>query len=59
MRDLIFVGYLLALMFIAFKRPFLFTLVYVALFVVFIALLDQKIRKGPLAEDLVASGEAR
>jgi len=35
----------------------LFTLVYVALFFVFIALLDQKIRKGPLAEDLVASGE--
>ena len=30
----------------------LFTLVYVALFVVFIALLDQKIRKGPLPEDL-------
>ena len=28
MRDLIFVGYLLALLFIAFKRPFLFTLVY-------------------------------
>jgi len=28
MRDLIFVGYLVALLFIAFKRPFLFTLVY-------------------------------
>ncbi len=28
MRDLVFVGYLLALLFIAFKRPFLFTLVY-------------------------------
>ncbi|MEO9634188.1 MAG: putative O-glycosylation ligase, exosortase A system-associated [Parasphingorhabdus sp.] len=28
MRDLVFVGYLVALLFIAFKRPFLFTLVY-------------------------------
>jgi len=28
MRDLVFVGYLLALLFIAFKRPFLFSLVY-------------------------------
>ena len=28
MRDLVFVGYLLALLFLAFKRPFLFTLVY-------------------------------
>ncbi|MEO9599573.1 putative O-glycosylation ligase, exosortase A system-associated [Parasphingorhabdus sp.] len=28
MRDLAFVGYLLALLFIAFKRPFLFTLIY-------------------------------
>ena len=28
MRDLFFVGYLLALLFIAFKRPFLFTLIY-------------------------------
>ncbi|MBQ0770964.1 MAG: putative O-glycosylation ligase, exosortase A system-associated, partial [Sphingomonadales bacterium] len=28
MRDLIFVGYLVALLFIAFKRPFLFTLIY-------------------------------
>lgn len=28
MRDLIFVGYLLALLFVAFKRPFLFMLVY-------------------------------
>jgi len=27
-RDLVFVGYLLALLFIAFKRPFMFTLVY-------------------------------
>ena len=30
----------------------LFTLIYVALFVVFLVLLDQKVRKGPLAEDL-------
>ena len=28
MRDLVFVGYLLALLFLAFKRPFLFTLIY-------------------------------
>ncbi|MEL6876223.1 MAG: DUF5935 domain-containing protein, partial [Pseudomonadota bacterium] len=28
MRDLVFVGYLVALMLIAFKRPFLFTLIY-------------------------------
>jgi probable O-glycosylation ligase (exosortase A-associated) len=28
MRDLVFVAYLLALLFIAFKRPFMFTLVY-------------------------------
>ena len=28
MRDLIFVAYLLALLFLAFKRPFLFTLIY-------------------------------
>ncbi|WP_339692920.1 putative O-glycosylation ligase, exosortase A system-associated [uncultured Parasphingorhabdus sp.] len=28
MRDLVFVGYLVALLFIAFKRPFLFTLIY-------------------------------
>ena len=28
MRDLIFVGYLCALLFLAFKRPFIFTLVY-------------------------------
>lgn len=28
MRDLAFVGYLLALLFLAFKRPFLFTLIY-------------------------------
>jgi cytochrome d ubiquinol oxidase subunit I len=30
----------------------LFTLIYVALLVVFLLLLDQKVRKGPLAEDL-------
>ena len=30
----------------------LFTLIYLALLVVFLVLLDQKIRKGPLAEDL-------
>ena len=28
MRDLIFVGYIVALLFLAFKRPFLFTLIY-------------------------------
>jgi putative inorganic carbon (HCO3(-)) transporter len=28
MRDLVFVGYLVALLFLAFKRPFLFTLIY-------------------------------
>ena len=28
MRDLIFVGYVVALLFLAFKRPFLFTLIY-------------------------------
>ena len=28
MRDLFFVGYLVALLLIAFKRPFLFTLIY-------------------------------
>jgi len=31
----------------------LFTLIYIALLLVFIMLLDQKIRKGPLPEDLV------
>ncbi|MFO7654915.1 MAG: cytochrome ubiquinol oxidase subunit I [Candidatus Krumholzibacteriia bacterium] len=31
----------------------LFTLIYVALLVVFLLLLDQKVRKGPLEEDLV------
>jgi cytochrome d ubiquinol oxidase subunit I len=31
----------------------LFTLIYIALLVVFILLLDQKVRKGPLPEDLV------
>ncbi len=37
----------------------LFTLIYVTLFVVFIVLLDQKVRKGPLAEDLEAAKEVR
>ena len=37
----------------------LFTLIYLALFVVFIVLLDQKVRKGPLEEDLEAAGEVR
>ena len=37
----------------------LFTLIYVALFVVFIALLDQKIRKGPLDEDLIERKEVQ
>jgi cytochrome d ubiquinol oxidase subunit I len=31
-----------------------FTLVYLALFVLFLYLLDQKIRHGPLADDLDA-----
>jgi cytochrome d ubiquinol oxidase subunit I len=35
----------------------LFTLIYVALFLVFILLLDQKVRKGPLPEDLVVAKE--
>ncbi|MEZ4387312.1 MAG: cytochrome ubiquinol oxidase subunit I [Candidatus Krumholzibacteriia bacterium] len=37
----------------------LFTLIYVGLFVVFIALLDQKVRKGPLDSDLPRKQEAR
>lgn len=36
----------------------LFTLIYIALLVVFLVLLDQKIRKGPLAEDLGGPLEA-
>ncbi len=37
----------------------LFTIIYLALFVVFFVLLDHKIRKGPLAEDLAPDpGEA-
>jgi cytochrome d ubiquinol oxidase subunit I len=35
----------------------LFTLIYLALFVVFIALLDQKVRKGPLDTDLPPAEE--
>ena len=35
----------------------LFTLIYLALFVVFIVLLDQKVRKGPLEEDLDVAGK--
>jgi cytochrome d ubiquinol oxidase subunit I len=34
----------------------LFTLIYIALLVVFITLLDQKVRKGPLPEDLIPAG---
>jgi cytochrome d ubiquinol oxidase subunit I len=37
----------------------LFTLVYVALFVVFIVLLDQKIKHGPRNEDMPRTGEIR
>ena len=37
----------------------LFTLIYVALFVVFIVLLDQKVKHGPLAEDMPRTGEIR
>jgi cytochrome d ubiquinol oxidase subunit I len=37
----------------------LFTLIYVALFVVFIVLLDQKVRKGPLEADLPDRKEVR
>jgi cytochrome d ubiquinol oxidase subunit I len=33
----------------------LFTVIYIALLAVFLWLLDHKIRKGPLPEDLVAS----
>ena len=36
----------------------LFTIIYLALFVVFFVLLDHKIRKGPLAEDLAGGKEA-
>ena len=35
----------------------LFTVIYLALFVVFIVLLDMKVRKGPLAADLEDAGE--
>jgi len=35
----------------------LFTIIYLALFVVFIVLLDMKVRKGPLAADLGDAGE--
>lgn len=35
----------------------LFTLIYVALFVVFIVLLDQKVKHGPLASDMPRTGE--
>ncbi len=37
----------------------LFTLIYIALFVVFIVLLDQKIKHGPLDEDMPRTGEIR
>jgi len=37
----------------------LFTVIYLALFVVFIVLLDQKVRKGPLPEDLTPAAEVR
>jgi len=37
----------------------LFTVIYLALFVVFIVLLDQKVRKGPLPEDLPPVAEVR
>ncbi|HWU39516.1 MAG TPA: cytochrome ubiquinol oxidase subunit I, partial [Candidatus Acidoferrum sp.] len=36
-----------------------FTLVYLALFVLFIYLLDQKIRHGPLADDLEVAYHSR
>ncbi len=36
----------------------LFSLIYLGLFIVFILLLDQKVRKGPLAEDLKTNGGA-
>ncbi len=37
----------------------LFTLIYLALFVVFIVLLDQKIKHGPRTEDMPRTGEVR
>ncbi|HKK73363.1 MAG TPA: cytochrome ubiquinol oxidase subunit I [Candidatus Krumholzibacteria bacterium] len=37
----------------------LFTLIYLALFVVFIVLLDQKVKHGPLEEDMPRTGELR
>jgi cytochrome d ubiquinol oxidase subunit I len=37
----------------------LFTLIYVALLVVFIVLLDQKIKHGPRTEDMPRTGEVR
>ncbi len=37
----------------------LFTLIYLALFVVFIVLLDQKVKHGPQAEDMPSGGEVR
>jgi len=37
----------------------LFTVIYLALFVVFIVLLDQQVRKGPLPEDLTPAAEVR
>jgi len=37
----------------------LFTLIYVALFVVFIVLLDQKVKHGPLAADMPRTGEVQ
>lgn len=37
----------------------LFTLIYVTLFVVFIVLLDQKVKHGPLVEDMPRTGEVQ
>jgi cytochrome bd ubiquinol oxidase subunit I len=37
----------------------MFVLIYLALFVLFIYLLDQKIRHGPLADDLDVAYHAR
>ena len=37
----------------------LFTLIYIALFVVFIVLLDQKVKHGPRPEDMPRTGEVR
>ncbi len=37
----------------------LFTLIYLALFVVFIVLLDQKVKHGPRTEDMPRTGEVR